>query len=345
MSMKQHNLINSFTQNPSHLQHLAHALPLSESNLEWALKKVGVIPSKENWRQWLSLLFLAIGTGLFLAGVIFFFAYNWDALHRFERFAIIGGGVFLSAAAAFFLGVSKLPGKLLLMVASVLTGVLLATFGMVYQTGADSYQLFMTWALLIIPWVVISRFQPLWLVAILIANLAILLWEPTTRQSLFFRFSQVNWLLVAMLMALNFKVLVIREYSTLIHQELEQGRWFPRLVAAWVIIVASIAPLYAVTEGRIFNEIFGLVMLGVSITLLSALAYFYLFKRHDLLVVAMLLASLVFISTAALFNSLDIGFRDEGKLLIVGLYVVVAVTLSTKALMRIARRWAKGETA
>ncbi len=40
--------------------------------------------------------------------------------------------------------------------------ILLAVYGQTYQTGADPYELFFGWAILIIGWVAISRFAPLW---------------------------------------------------------------------------------------------------------------------------------------------------------------------------------------
>src|SRR5699024_11365250 len=46
----------------------------------------------------------------------------------------------------------QLIRQLLLLIASIITGSLLALFGQVYQTGADTWQLFFAWAILITPW-------------------------------------------------------------------------------------------------------------------------------------------------------------------------------------------------
>ena len=59
------------------------------------------------------------------------------------------------------------------MFASILMGGLLALFGQTYQTGADTFELFASWAALILPWVLIGRFAALWVVWIAIVNLAI----------------------------------------------------------------------------------------------------------------------------------------------------------------------------
>ncbi len=47
---------------------------------EAALVVAQVTPGPERWRTFLSRLMLAAGTLLFGAGVIFFFAYNWNGL-------------------------------------------------------------------------------------------------------------------------------------------------------------------------------------------------------------------------------------------------------------------------
>ena len=59
--------------------------------------------------------------------------------------------IFGCLGAAYFQNLQQLPGKVLLLGASVLIGVFLAVFGQVYQTGADAYNLFTMWALLILP--------------------------------------------------------------------------------------------------------------------------------------------------------------------------------------------------
>jgi len=126
------------------------------------------------WRAWASRHLLYLGTALILAGVIYFFAYNWEDMDRLTKLGLAAGGVVLSAGAAYWVGLTKLGGKVLLLAASVMVGVLLAVFGQVYQTGADAYELFLSWAALIFLWVLISDFAALWFAWILILDLAVL---------------------------------------------------------------------------------------------------------------------------------------------------------------------------
>ena len=102
-----------------------------------------------------SLLF--VGSSLVLAGVIFFFAYNWSRMNAIAKFGLIEVGLLLCVLAASNRGLDRLTGKVLLLAASVLVGVLLAVYGQVYQTGADAYETIVVWALLILPWVIVGR--------------------------------------------------------------------------------------------------------------------------------------------------------------------------------------------
>ena len=49
----------------------------------------------------------------------------------------------------------------------------MALFGQTYQTGADPWQLFFNWALLTLPWVLISRFNVMWLLWLGLVNLSV----------------------------------------------------------------------------------------------------------------------------------------------------------------------------
>jgi uncharacterized membrane protein len=58
-------------------------------------------------------------------------------------------------------GLPRLAGQIALSLAAVVAGALLAVFGQLYQTGADPFELFLTWALIIVPWTLVVRFEPL----------------------------------------------------------------------------------------------------------------------------------------------------------------------------------------
>jgi uncharacterized membrane protein len=131
---------------------------------------------KQIWRDWASLHLLFLGTALLLAGIVFFFAYNWEAMDRFLKLGAAALAVVLCALGAQVVGLRTLVGKVLLLSASILVGVLLAVFGQVYQTGADAYELFLAWALLIFLWVLISEFAALWFTWLVVLHCAVIAW-------------------------------------------------------------------------------------------------------------------------------------------------------------------------
>jgi len=120
------------------------------------------------WRLWAMRALLVLGASHFLAGIVFFFAYNWDDLGPFARFGLLQAGLVISVFAAVRLKIESPAGQALLIAASIFTGVLFAVIGQVYQTGADAYELFTAWSVLILPWVIASRSSAHWFLWIVI---------------------------------------------------------------------------------------------------------------------------------------------------------------------------------
>ena len=111
---------------------------------------------------------LVLGASHFLAGIVFFFAYNWDDLSPFAKFGLLQAGLVISVFAAVRLKVASPAGQALLISASIFTGVLFAVIWQVYKTGADAYELFTAWSVLILPWVIASRSSAHWFLWIVI---------------------------------------------------------------------------------------------------------------------------------------------------------------------------------
>ena len=57
---------------------------LTTDAIEQVLKE-NVYNDKVAWQKFLQLFFIALGIGFTVAGIIFFFAYNWADLHKFEN--------------------------------------------------------------------------------------------------------------------------------------------------------------------------------------------------------------------------------------------------------------------
>ena len=160
----------------SQILHLIDQGMLDPKDAEAAMEAAGVIPDGHDWYHFVKRLLLGLGILATALGVVFFVAYNWDALEKFGKFTLVEGAVAASLLPLLWYDLDSRIGQFALLSASILVGALLALFGQTYQTGADTWQLFATWGVLILPWVVLGRFEPLWLLWIGVVNVAIVLY-------------------------------------------------------------------------------------------------------------------------------------------------------------------------
>ena len=187
---------------------------LSLKNAEAAATHLEVYPSKRTWLDFFNKALLIIGAVALVLSLVFFIAYNWQNLGKIGKFALVEGALTITIAlyvALSFRRQFQLIRQLLLLIASIITGSLLALFGQVYQTGADTWQLFFAWAILITPWVVIARFPALWLLWLGLINAFLLLYLDVANLQ-FIKYSLQNISQVAILALFNF----IAFYSWLI---------------------------------------------------------------------------------------------------------------------------------
>jgi uncharacterized membrane protein len=185
--------------NRSHMIDWMEKGAVAPGEAQRALRVAGVFPDGKRWRQFIDRLLLALG-GLALAiSLVFFIAYNWNELGRAFRFGLVGMALLASVLAYWKLGAKELAGQVALTVSCLVLGVLLAYFGQTYQTGADTWQLFATWALLMLPWAVIGRFAPIWLLWLALLNLSLVLYHQVWPGifGLLFGNEQMAWLLFA----------------------------------------------------------------------------------------------------------------------------------------------------
>ena len=152
-------------------------LPLEHAND--AALHLQVYPSRRSWLVFFDKALLIIGAIALVLSLVFFIAYNWINMGKMGKLALVEGALVITIAlyvALSFRRRFQLIRQLLLLIASVITGSLLALFGQVYQTGADTWQLFFGWAILIIPWVIIARFPALWLLWLGLVNTGLILY-------------------------------------------------------------------------------------------------------------------------------------------------------------------------
>lgn len=93
------------------------------------LPRQALYANKRQWNQFLSIFLLAAGIGFTVAGIIFFFAYNWDELPKFAKLGMVEVLLATSVLLAVFTRWSTLVKQVLLTGATFLTGTLLPYSG------------------------------------------------------------------------------------------------------------------------------------------------------------------------------------------------------------------------
>lgn len=202
-------------------------------HIQPALRASGITPGASRWRAFLDHLMLALGALSLACAVVFFVAYNWNGLGHYSQFALVQSLMVITVLLYWKLGPEKATARAALFVSAILLGALLALYGQTYQTGADTWQLFASWALLMLPWALIGRFAPLWLLWLGLLNLATALYYDATFGLLGVAFVSKDDLLW-LLLILNTLALITWELATMRFQWLAtdwSGRWPMRLIA------------------------------------------------------------------------------------------------------------------
>ncbi|MDH5630244.1 MAG: DUF2157 domain-containing protein [Gammaproteobacteria bacterium] len=328
-------LPENIDKNKSFIEQISVSLELSPEQSEKAFSVIGALPSEAQWIQWLKIISLTLGWGIFLSGVIFFFAYNWEDLHRFTRFSILSVAIIASSLLSFRYNLDNLQGKLSLTAASILTGVLLATFGMVYQTGADSWQLFASWSALILPWVIIARFQPLWLLWLLIANFALTRWAGVTMTGGWHYFSYRDVMIFPIVF--NTIFLILNEKTSFLDQLKEKTNIISLVLVGYTLFMLTLVPLEVIFDST--PRKYWQVLLIAYLIFIPFISYYYYQIKQDILMIIMAMISLIVVFTSILIEILPVEGFNLGFLFVVGLFLIAQVTAATKLLKYILNHW------
>jgi uncharacterized membrane-anchored protein len=154
---------------------LAAARVLDAAELDRALIELELRPTGPSWSKYLYWHALIIGVVLLVAGTIFFVAANWSALPGIARMGIVGGAMVTATLVGGYLG-DTLTGRAASLLGGLLFGPLLAVHGQVYQTGADAWQLFAWWAVVLLAYAVLVRFVGTWVLALIAIHIAWFTW-------------------------------------------------------------------------------------------------------------------------------------------------------------------------
>ncbi|MBF0275459.1 MAG: DUF2157 domain-containing protein, partial [Nitrospinae bacterium] len=242
--------------------------------------------------------------------------FNWGEIGRFAKFGMAEVFMIL-ALVVYWRKYNAFSGKVSLLVASILLGVLLALFGQTYQTGADTWQLFFNWALLILPWAFIGRFAALWFLWIVLVNISIVLYYQT--------FQSIFWFIVDGEMQTLWVVFFVNTCILILWEIISKKlRW---LAEGWVVRVIAVTSGFSITW-LVLNTIldskeFNVTPLLVWILFIISMYWVYRKIQPDLFMLAgcCLSGIIIIVSLAGnyLFETWDGGEEFLLALLVIGL--------------------------
>lgn len=304
-------------------------LPLTHA--DQAATLLQVYPNRQRWLAFFDKALLITSMVAIGLALVFFIAYNWLHMGKMGKFALVEGALVVTVLAYMVLAYRRkypLLQQLLLLVASIMVGSLLALFGQVYQTGADTWQLFFNWSLLIIPFVLIARLPALWLLWLGLVNTAAKLYFLVMGiglgnfglDSLFSSWAYNDFIAFAMLSAVNMVALIFwlkfLDHPTLL-----------KVSHHWSTYIVALMATYYVTRLAIFPISHSIDMLTVIVAMILWLgwaSFMYLrFRSHtlDRLMLTYLCVSAILVVMFWIGDMMLSGF-DIGGFLFMGLLLI-----------------------
>ncbi|MGL4354945.1 MAG: DUF2157 domain-containing protein [Aeromonas popoffii] len=177
---------------------------LAQVQLPAALALCELPPGHSRWQWLFDRLLLWLGSLCLGAGLVFFVAFNWQELGRLPRLALLELPLLAMLVLLWRKPLADTPRQALLLAAALTIGALLALVGQTYQTGADPWQLFATWALMLLPLAALGQSPLLWTLSWLLGQLALVLYWRLGLFTLFVAFDEeaLGWSLTLLNAAL-----------------------------------------------------------------------------------------------------------------------------------------------
>lgn len=284
----------------------------------------GIRPSDAQWRQFLIPVLSCLGLLSLVAGAVFFVAWNWAWLPKMAKFALVELLIVALAAVVWWRWYSTLARSALL-ATGLSFGALFALYGQIYQTGADSWELFRAWLCVLLPLALIARQNSLWFCSWLVANLAFQFYYNTLPTSLLDlavsdSLTRLPSVMLHGYLALLAACLIVREalaWRAITHhpESWLASRWFSRVMAGFLLLL-----LTGIVAGNLSDWGGGIPLpyiTGGWVIILLAGYYLYRFRYQDLCMLTLGIASLTVVG-CALIMQLFLSAYDTGDLFLTG---------------------------
>lgn len=299
----------------------------STENVDAALKR-NVYNDTTAWKKFLHLFFISLAIGFTTAGIVFFFAFNWNGMHRFLKLGLVEFVLVTVILIALFSNFNAVVKHILLTAASVLVGALFAVFGQIYQTSATTFDFFLGWSAFTLLWVIVTNFAVLWALFLYLLNTTLVLYVTmhmshfsVKHAYLFLVLMNSIWLLLFLLLSKKYEYFKI-------------PNWLKNLSFIAIVTIASIGIAESIFDN--FDSI------SLYLILITALIYtvglISAFKQKNLIFLAVIPFSLIFILSALWIKLLS----QEWVFLVNGLFITIGVGYLIKYLLQFQRKWKDG---
>lgn len=284
------------------------------------------------WAHFLPRAALSLGLLLCSSALITVIAANWSHIDKMWRISGTQALIVVLVLGSLWWGRRRpaawrhahSPANALLAAAGVAVGGLFALLGQTYQTGADPWQLFALWALVLVPWLWASRSMLLILLWVVLLNLSLALWAGASVDL----FGWASLRSYGYLVGLNAVLLMAAEcVGPRVH---DTHRLLARLTASLLTAALIMALFEAVGFDNRFPVAL-LLVIGISVGLWWR--YLHLSHHFDLWMGCLSYALAVAASISVL-GHLEL-FYVSGLLLVIVVYAVVAFFV----VRDLSRRW------
>lgn len=285
-----------------------------------------VYPTTDAWYKFLKVLFLSLGIGFVVTGIVFFLAYNWQEINKFIKIGLLEVLLFGIIAVVYFSKTSVQLKQMMLTAASVMVGALFAVFGQIYQTGANAYDFFLGWTVFITLWVIVSNYAPLWLLYSILIN-----------TTLYFYVDQVadNWStsgVTLIFILLNSALITLFKFVNHRKDEAYFPKWFLNICAMATTIFCTYGIL--LLRGNTQELTFTILTLLVVCSL-YVLSLVWAMKHKNIYYIGLVLLSIISCNIYYIFD----GLGDIGPALFLTLYSLVTFSLAVKLLVNLHKKW------
>jgi hypothetical protein len=264
-----------------------------------------------------------LGCALIAVSILYLTAANWFMLPQFFQLAIPQLFLLLSAVASIFLVQHDYLVQCLHTISGLMIGLSLAVIGQIYQTGADSYLLFLIWSILLLPWL----YRP---------NIGVFTLLCTVSQlTLFLFFKQTFWAdeyPVTFLFSLNLLSLFQFYFCLRCYQKLRYlfVLWFGILSIWHMVLFLYGDSNLAFATAMIFTWIDLKIAYLISSFFLLSVALTYFYRKRDQLCSVLSAVGLGITFTLVIFKWMNSLFRESEVL---GLFLIALVVFAWFALI------------